>query len=185
MKSSLLHRLSTGRRRKYLNTSQGRSNSKYFNMTGWRLGWMVVPNPLVPVIERLAQNLFICPNAIVQHAALACFEPDSLTVYAQRRAEFKARRDDFIPQLQAIGLKVPVVTDSTFYAWANCSGVYAKLGIKNSWNFVFEMLHQAHVAVTPGHDFGTAQSAQFVRFSTSSSMEQLQTAVARLRTMLT
>jgi aspartate/methionine/tyrosine aminotransferase len=161
------------------------SFSKYFNMTGWRLGWMVVPDPLVPVIERLAQNLFICPSAIAQHAALACFEPDSLAVYAQRRAEFKARRDYFIPQLQAIGLKVPVVPDGAFYAWADCAGVCAKLGIKDSWDFAFEMLHKAHVAVTPGRDFGTAQSAQFVRFSTASSMEQLQTAVARLRAMLT
>ena len=160
------------------------SFSKYFNMTGWRLGWMVVPETLVPVIERIAQNLFICPSTIAQHAALACFEPESLAVYEQRRSEFKARRDYFIPQLQAMGLDVPVVPDGAFYAWADCSGVCAKMGIKDSWDFAFELLHKAHVAVTPGRDFGTAQTAQFVRFSTASSMEQLHTAVQRLRGVL-
>lgn len=160
------------------------SFSKYFNMTGWRLGWMVVPDPLVPVLERLAQNLFICPSTIAQHAALACFEPDSLAVYEQRRMEFKARRDYFIPQLQAMGLDVPVVPDGAFYAWADCSDACAKLGIKDSSDFAFEILHQAHVAITPGCDFGTAQTAQFVRFSTASSMEQLHTAVQRLRRVL-
>jgi aspartate/methionine/tyrosine aminotransferase len=160
------------------------SFSKYFNMTGWRLGWMVVPEKLVPVIERIAQNLFICPSTIAQHAALACFEPESLAVYEQRRAEFKARRDYFIPQLQAMGLNVPVVPDGAFYAWADCSGACAKLGIKDSWDFAFEVLHQAHVAVTPGRDFGAAHAAQYVRFSTASSMEQLHTAVQRLRSVL-
>ncbi|MDB5848623.1 MAG: aminotransferase, partial [Rhodoferax sp.] len=69
------------------------SFSKYFNMTGWRLGWLVVPEALVPVIERIAQNLFICPSTVAQHAALACFEAESLAEYERRRAEFKARRD--------------------------------------------------------------------------------------------
>jgi len=161
------------------------SFSKYFHMTGWRLGWMVVPEALVPVIERLAQNLFICPSTIAQHAALACFEPESLAIYEQRRHEFKARRDYFIPQLQAMGLPVPVVPDGAFYAWADCSGACAKLGIKDSWDFAFELLHQAHVAITPGRDFGVAQTPNFVRFSTANSMEQLHTAVARLRAVLT
>ena len=83
------------------------SFSKYFNMTGWRLGWMVVPQALVPVIERLAQNLFICPSTIAQHAALACFEPESIALYEARRAEFKARRDYFVPALQSLGLDSP------------------------------------------------------------------------------
>ena len=160
------------------------SFSKYFNMTGWRLGWMVVPEKLVPVIERLAQNLFICPSTIAQHAALACFEPDSIALYEQRRAEFKARRDYFIPQLNAMGLSVPVMPDGAFYAWADCSAACAKLGIKDSWDFAFEMMNQAHVAITPGRDFGSAQTQQFVRFSTASSMEHLQTAVERLRSVL-
>jgi aspartate/methionine/tyrosine aminotransferase len=160
------------------------SFSKYFNMTGWRLGWMVVPTALAPVIERLAQNLFICPSTIAQHAALACFEPESLALYEQRRAEFKARRDYFIPELNALGLTVPVVPDGAFYAWADCSAACKKLGLQGSWEFAFEVLQHAHVAITPGRDFGTAQTGHFVRFSTASSMAQLQTAVARLRTLL-
>ena len=160
------------------------SFSKYFNMTGWRLGWLVVPEPLVPVIERLAQNLFICPSTIAQHAALACFAPESIALYEARRAEFKARRDYFVPALQSLGLDVPVVPDGAFYAWADCSAVCARLGIKDSWDFAFAVMQQAHVAVTPGRDFGTDQTAQFVRFSTASSMAQLQTAIARLQNML-
>ena len=160
------------------------SFSKYFNMTGWRLGWMVVPPSLVPVIERLAQNLFICPSTIAQHAALACFEPESIALYEARRAEFKARRDYFIPALRELGFDVPVEPDGAFYVWADCSELCAKLGLKSSWEFAFEVMNRAHVAMTPGRDFGTAQTAQFVRFSTASSMKQLETAVQRLRAML-
>ena len=160
------------------------SFSKYFNMTGWRLGWMVVPDALVPVIERLAQNLFICPSTIAQHAAMACFEADSIALYEQRRKEFKARRDYFIPQLNAMGLTVPVMPDGAFYAWADCTAAAKKLGVKDSWDFAFEMMNRAHVAVTPGRDFGTLATANFVRFSTASSLQQLETAVARLRALL-
>jgi aspartate/methionine/tyrosine aminotransferase len=160
------------------------SFSKYFNMTGWRLGWMVVPEKLVPVLERLAQNLFICPSSIAQHAALACFDPGSIAVYEQRRQEFKARRDYFIPALKALGLNVPVVPDGAFYAWADCTAACAKLGVSGSWDFALEVMHRAHVAVTPGRDFGSAQTAHFIRFSTASSMAQLQTAIERLRTLL-
>ena len=160
------------------------SFSKYFNMTGWRLGWMVVPDALVDVIERLAQHLFICPSTIAQHAALACFEAESLALYEQRRKEFKARRDYFLPALQSLGLQVPVMPDGAFYAWADCSQACQKLGIKDSWDFAFEIMQRAHVAITPGRDFGTAQTAQFVRFSTASSLAQLETAVERLRAVL-
>lgn len=160
------------------------SFSKYFNMTGWRLGWLVVPEAVVPVIERLAQNLFICPSTLAQHAALACFESESIALYESRRAEFKARRDYFVPALQRLGLDVPVVPDGAFYAWADCSAACARLGLKDSWDFSFAVMRQAHVAITPGRDFGTDQTAQFVRFSTASSMKQLQTAVARLQTLL-
>ncbi len=160
------------------------SFSKYFNMTGWRLGWMVVPEALVGVVERLAQNLFICPSTIAQHAALACFEPESLALYEARRAEFQARRDYFLPALQALGLQVPVVPDGAFYAWADCSAACARLGLKDSWEFAFAMMQRAHVAITPGRDFGNAQTAQFVRFSTASSLAQLQTAIARLGSAL-
>lgn len=160
------------------------SFSKYFNMTGWRLGWLVVPEALVPVIERLAQNLFICPSTVAQHAALACFEPDTLAEYERRRAEFKARRDFFIPALNAIGLAVPVTPDGAFYAWADCTAACEKLGVKDSWEFAFEVMRRAHVAVTPGRDFGTADTSRFVRFSTASSMDHLHEAAERLGALL-
>ncbi|NKE65866.1 pyridoxal phosphate-dependent aminotransferase [Ramlibacter sp. RBP-2] len=160
------------------------SFSKYFNMTGWRLGWMVVPEALVPVIERLAQNLFICPSAVAQYAALACFEPESLAEYERRRSEFRARRDAFIPQLQALGLAVPVTPDGAFYAWADCSQAARRLGVEGSWDFAFELMRRAHVAVTPGRDFGSADTHRFVRFSTANSMAHLQEALARLRAVL-
>lgn len=160
------------------------SFSKYFNMTGWRLGWMVVPEQLVPVIERLAQNLFICPSAIAQYAALACFEPSSLLEYERRRLEFKARRDYFIPALNALGLTVPVMPDGAFYAWADCSNACRARAIKDSWDLAFDLMQHAHVAVTPGRDFGRADVDNFIRFSTASSMAQLHEAVARLKAYL-
>jgi len=168
------------------------SFSKYFNMTGWRLGWMVVPETLVPVIERLAQNLFICPSTIAQHAALACFEETSLAEYERRRSEFKARRDYFIPALNAIGLTVPVIPDGAFYAWADCTEACKRLedklgtssSVKDSWDFAFEVMRRAHVAVTPGRDFGTADTHNFIRFSTASALPQLHGAVARLKALL-
>ncbi len=160
------------------------SFSKYFNMTGWRLGWMVVPEKLVPVIERLAQNLFICPSTISQYAALACFEADSLREYERRRAEFKARRDYFIPALNALGLTVPVMPDGAFYAWADCTAACKKLGVNGSWDLAFEFMNRAHVAVTPGRDFGHADTQHFIRFSTANSMSQLHTAIDRLKVLL-
>jgi aspartate/methionine/tyrosine aminotransferase len=160
------------------------SFSKYFNMTGWRLGWVVAPEPLAHAVEKLAQNLFICPSTVAQHAALACFEPESLAEYERRRAEFKARRDWFIPQLEAMGLPVPVVPDGAFYAWADCTEACRRLGVKDSWEFTFEIMKRAHVAVTPGRDFGVADTAHFIRFSTASSMEHLQEAVQRLKAVL-
>lgn len=160
------------------------SFSKYFNMTGWRLGWMVVPEAMVPVVERLAQNLFICPSTISQHAALACFEPESIAEFESRRAQFKARRDYFIPALQSLGLQVPVMPDGAFYAWADCTQAAQRLGVSGSWDFTFELMRRAHLAITPGRDFGSADTQRFVRFSTASSMEQLQEAVARLKTAI-
>ncbi len=160
------------------------SFSKYFNMTGWRLGWMVVPEALVPVVERLAQNLFICASTIAQHAAVACFEAESIAEYERRRAEFKARRDYFIPELQRLSLSVPVMPDGAFYAWADCSAACERLGVNGSWDFAFELMRRAHIAVTPGRDFGTMDTQRFVRFSTANSMAQLQESVARLQTLL-
>ena len=160
------------------------SFSKYFNMTGWRLGWMVVPDAMVPVVERLAQNLFICASTISQHAALACFEAESIAEYERRRAEFKARRDYFIPELNKLGLSVPVMPDGAFYAWADCTQVAHRLGVDGSWDFAFELMRRAHLAITPGRDFGTADTARHVRFSTANSMAQLQEAVSRLQRLI-
>ena len=168
------------------------SFSKYFNMTGWRLGWLVVPEALVPVIERIAQNLFICASSVAQHAALACFEPESLLEYERRRSAFKARRDYFIPELNRLGLTVPVMPDGAFYAYADCSSIAAQWGLRGaqpdgtggSWDFAFELMKRAHLAVTPGRDFGQAAPAQFVRFSTANSMDQLKQAVARLESVI-
>ena len=160
------------------------SFSKYFNMTGWRLGWLVVPEALVPVVERMAQNLFICANSVAQHAALACFEPESLLEYERRRSEFKARRDYFIPELNRLGLQVPVMPDGAFYAYADCTQAAARLGVQGSWDFAFELMQRAHLAVAPGRDFGAMAPEQFVRFSTASAMPQLQEAVRRLERVL-
>jgi aspartate/methionine/tyrosine aminotransferase len=160
------------------------SFSKYFNMTGWRLGWLVVPEALVSPIERLAQNLYICASSISQQAALACFEPESIAIYEQRRAEFKARRDYFLPALRELGFNIPVEPDGAFYVYADASPLFEKLGVKDSWDFAFEIMRRAHVAITPGRDFGTDSTKNFVRFSTASSMPDLQTAVARIREAL-
>lgn len=163
------------------------SFSKYFNMTGWRLGWLVLPPALVGPVERLAQNLFICPSTIAQHAALACFDAASIAEYERRRAEFRARRDYLVPALEGLGLPVPVVPDGAFYAWADCSPYTdgsrdpARGG---SWDFAFELMRRAHVAVTPGRDFGRADTARYVRFSYASSMAHLQEAVRRLGEVL-
>ena len=157
------------------------SFSKYFNMTGWRLGWMVVPDAMVPVVERMAQNLFICASTISQHAALACFAPESMATFEARRTEFKARRDYFLPALKALGFGIDVMPDGAFYAWADCTPLCAKLCVDNSWDFAYALMEKAHLAVTPGRDFGTADTARYVRFSTANSMEQLQEAVRRMR----
>ncbi|MGH8858448.1 MAG: aminotransferase class I/II-fold pyridoxal phosphate-dependent enzyme, partial [Polaromonas sp.] len=101
-----------------------------------------------------------------------------------RRAEFKARRDYFIPELNRLGLRVPVMPDGAFYAYADCTEAAARLGVSGSWDFAFELMKRAHLAVTPGRDFGQAAPEKFVRFSTASSMSHLQESVTRLRTVL-
>ena len=155
------------------------SFSKYFGMTGWRLGWMVLPPELVAPVEKLAQNLYICASSVAQHAALACFEPESLDAYEQRRTEFRRRRDFILPALNQLGLAVPVEPDGAFYVWFDCSRFSA-----SSWDFCFDLMDRAHVALTPGRDFGPAQAERFVRLSFASSMAQLETACERLARVL-
>jgi len=155
------------------------SFSKYFSMTGWRLGWLVLPSELVAPVEKLAQNLYICPSTVAQQAALACFEDASIAEYEQRRAEFRRRRDFVVPALDAIGLKVPVVPDGAFYAWADCSAFNAR-----SWDFCVDIMQRAHVALTPGRDFGPHAADRYVRLSFASSMTALEQAMQRLARVL-
>jgi aspartate/methionine/tyrosine aminotransferase len=159
------------------------SFSKYFSMTGWRLGWLVLPDDLVAPVERLAQHLFICPSTVAQHAAMACFEAPTLALYEQRRDQFRQRRDWFLPQLRALGFEVPVTPDGAFYAWADCAALCQRMGLKDSWDFAHALMREAHVAVTPGRDFGHGAVERYVRFSTASSMAQLEAAVQRMFAM--
>jgi aspartate/methionine/tyrosine aminotransferase len=155
------------------------SFSKYFSMTGWRLGWVVLPPALVPAVEKLAQNLYICASSLAQHAALACFEPAAIAEYERRRGEFQRRRDVVLDGLERIGLKVPVAPDGAFYAWADCSAFSP-----SSWDFCHGLLHSAHVALTPGRDFGPAAAERYLRLSYASSMPHLKQALERLRRLL-
>ncbi|HWZ47990.1 MAG TPA: pyridoxal phosphate-dependent aminotransferase [Herbaspirillum sp.] len=152
------------------------SFSKYFNMTGWRLGWLVLPPHLVPQIEKLAQNLFICPSSIAQHAALACFTPESSALYQARKEEFKRRRDYIVPALIDLGFKVPVLPDGAFYVYADCSALS-----DDADKLTLEIMHQAGVVVVPGLDFGPATAQRYIRVSYATSMENLQEAVRRLK----
>ncbi len=152
------------------------SFSKYFNMTGWRLGWLVVPPAMMPAIEKLAQNFFICASSLAQHAALACFEPDTLAIAEARRQEFQRRRDYLIPELQALGLQIPVLPDGAFYVYADCSALAA-----DSDALARDVLDKTGVVLTPGLDFGSAAAHRFLRISYATSMENLIEAVARLR----
>ena len=152
------------------------SFSKYFNMTGWRLGWLVVPELLVPQVEKLAQNLFICASSIAQHAAVACFAPESIAIYEQRKAEFRRRRDYIVPAIQELGFLVPVMPDGAFYVYADCSPL-----CDDADHLTIEMLNQAGVVLVPGLDFGTHAARRYIRLSYATSMENLREAVSRLR----
>jgi len=156
------------------------SFSKYFNMTGWRLGWLVVPDSLVPVFEKLAQNLFICAPTVAQHAALACFQPEALAIFEERRREFQRRRDYLVPALRELGFGVPVMPDGAFYVYADIDRVAHPLN-GDSAAFSMAVLHAAHVAIVPGDDFGVAAPQRHVRFSYATKYERIEEAVARLR----
>jgi aspartate/methionine/tyrosine aminotransferase len=151
------------------------SFSKYFSMTGWRLGWLVAPPSLVPVLEKLAQNLFICASAVAQHAALACFTAEALATYEDRREEFRRRRGFLVPALRRLGFDVPVVPDGAFYIYAGISRFSA-----DSWDFAFELLRQTGVCVVPGRDFGAAETSRYVRLSYANKQEKLAEAVDRM-----
>lgn len=151
------------------------SFSKYFGMTGWRLGWCVVPAALVPTMERLAQNFYICPPTLAQRAALACFTPESLAVCEARRAEFVRRRACVLRGLQEIGLQVPVAPDGAFYVYFDVSDTGLEAG-----EFCERALQEAQVALTPGGDFGECGARRYVRLSYAASLEVLEEGLARL-----
>ncbi len=155
------------------------SFSKYFGMTGWRLGWLVVPASLTAAVEKLEQNLFICASTIAQRAALACFTDESLGIYEERRREFARRRDFLVPALRELGFDVPVTPDGAFYVYADIS----RFGV-DSWPFCFDLLEKAGVCLVPGRDFGRAAPQRFVRVSYATSLARLEEAVRKLRDYL-
>jgi len=159
------------------------SFSKYFNMTGWRLGWLVVPDSLVPAFEKVAQNLFICASAVAQHAALACFTPEALAIYDERKAEFHRRRDAILPALEALGLRVPVKPDGAFYVYADCRHVnHPAAG--DADRLTQAILHDAGVVMVPGTDFGPHTARDYIRISYATSMANIEEAMQRLHHFL-
>ena len=155
------------------------SFSKYFQMTGWRLGWLLAPQALVRKVETLAQNLFISPSAVAQHAALACFTPETLAIAEARRDELDQRRSYLVPALEALGFGVPVVPQGAFYIYADCSRLS-----KDSFTLARRILTEAHVAVTPGKDFGANHPERHIRIAYTQPVARLEEAVARIRKLL-
>ena len=149
------------------------SFSKYFCMTGWRLGWVVLPQRRIREFEKLAQHLFICAPAISQHAALACFSAGTLKVLERRRREFQRRRDFLVPALERAGLVVPARPSGAFYVYADCGG--------DGRRFAFDLLARGGVAATPGIDFGANGTQRYVRFAYTRSMADLEEAARRVK----
>lgn len=155
------------------------SFSKYFGMTGWRLGWLVAPHAMVPALDKLAQNLFLAAPTLAQHAALSAFDEENIGVLESRRTEFQHRRDYLLPALRALGFDIPVIPAGAFYLYADCSRF-----TDDSYRFAQDLLEQAGVAITPGIDFGTYQPERHVRFAYTTSLENLEEGVRRLREYL-
>ena len=151
------------------------SFSKYFNMTGWRLGWVVAPERHVRDLEKLAQNLYISPAAPSQYAALASFDPATLQILETRRRAFQARRDYLVPALRALGFGIPVMPTGGFFVYADCSAFS-----HDSEQFCRDVLQQAGVAITPGLDFGHYRANEHVRFAYTIAQDKLEDGVARL-----
>lgn len=152
------------------------SFSKYFQMTGWRLGWLIVPPRYVREVEKLAQNLFISPSAPAQHAALAAFAPETLDILEQRRAAFQQRRDFLLPALRELGFEIPVEPQGAFYIYADASRLAA-----SSFDLSRRILREAHVALTPGKDFGANEPERHIRIAYTNDVPRLQEAVERMR----
>ncbi len=155
------------------------SFSKYFQMTGWRLGWLVVPTAYVREVETLAQNLFISASTPAQYAALAAFAPETLAILESRRTEFEKRRDFLIPALQQIGFKVPCVPQGAFYIYADLSGIS-----DDSFALSRRILQEANVALTPGKDFGNNHPERHIRIAYTNEIPRLEEAIHRIRSIL-
>jgi aspartate/methionine/tyrosine aminotransferase len=151
------------------------SFSKYFCMTGWRLGWLVAPAEYVREMERFAQNAFISVSAPAQYAALAAFRPETIEILEARRAEFQRRRDFLVPALRSLGFEVPVMPEGAFYVYADCTRF-----TDDSESFALRMLEEAGVAITPGIDFGVHRARSHVRFAYTRSLADLEEGVARM-----
>lgn len=155
------------------------SFSKYYGMTGWRLGWLVAPDSCVAALDKLAQNLFLAAPTPSQYAALEAFTPQTRAILDQRRDAFRTRRDYLLPALQALGFDIRVKPSGAFYIYADCSRF-----TDNSYEFSRNLLENAGVAVTPGLDFGEFRARQHVRFAYTTSLDKLQEGVQRLRRFL-
>ena len=155
------------------------SFSKYWQMTGWRLGWLVAPPRYVREVEKLAQNLFISPSAVAQHAALACFGPETLDIVEGRRRELDERRRFLIPALERLGFGVPVVPQGAFYIYADSSAL-----APDSFALARSILTDAGVAVTPGKDFGRNEPEKHIRIAYTQTVARLEEAVARIGKLL-
>ena len=152
------------------------SFSKYFNMTGWRLGWIIAPERHVRDLEKIAQNLYISPATVSQRAALACFRPETLALLEERRRAFRDRRDFLVPALRELGFGIPVLPTGGFFVYADSSRFAA-----DSESFCREVLEAAGVAITPGIDFGRHRASEHVRFAYTIDMAKLEDGVERLR----
>ncbi|WP_263144655.1 pyridoxal phosphate-dependent aminotransferase [Pseudomonas sp. RIT-PI-AD] len=151
------------------------SFSKYFGMTGWRLGWLVAPPEAVPELEKLAQNLYISAPSMAQHAALACFQPETLALLEERRHAFGQRRDYLLPALRSLGFRIEVEPEGAFYLYADISAFGG-----DAYRFCQHFIETEHVAFTPGLDFGHHRAECHVRFAYTQSLERLEQAVERI-----
>ena len=151
------------------------SFSKYFQMTGWRLGWMVIPEAYVRDVEKLAQNLVLCPSTPAQHAALAAFKPETMAILEARRGEFRQRRDFLAPALERIGFRVTARPEGAFYLYCDCSALAT-----DSFALARDLLEKTGVAATPGLDFGSNAPERHIRFAYTTSIARLAEAVDRL-----
>lgn len=151
------------------------SFSKTWQMTGFRLGYLVVPDALVEPAIRLAQNLFLCPSAIAQQAALAAFTPEVAEEVERRRQVFAARRDFLLAALPRLGWQLPVRPDGAFYVYADVSAVTG-----DSYAYCARILEEANVALTPGADFGTHRAGAHLRIAYTTGSERLAEAIERI-----